>query len=170
VPHNAECGRPTSPPTRCAGRAHRLPVHGGEAQSTRRSAVGAGRRLAGRLEGVHGAYPWATALRRSKVLALETDRGSGMTSRRRITGAAMALRLSGGEGGGPTTRGADMSSAEAPEPAHKDAKRVRQLDTDGVAETEARRDGGGLPEEDKRCWRRHNATVGVSSYRHKHCE
>jgi hypothetical protein len=63
--------------------------------------------------------------RRGKVLALETDRGSGTTSRRRLTNTATAQQLSGGEGGGPAARGAAPNSTEAHVPAHEDEKQVR---------------------------------------------
>jgi hypothetical protein len=83
---------------------------------------------------------------------------------------SMALELNGGEGGGPAAQGAALSIGESPGLAHEDGKWVRWLGTDGVAETEVRHGGGGLPEADKRCWCRRNATVGVSSYRCEHCE
>jgi hypothetical protein len=91
-------------------------------------------------------------------------------SRRKLTSATTVQWLSGGEGGGPVAWEAAPSSGEARGPTHEDGKRVRRLDTDGVAETEARRGGGGLPEEDKRRWRGHNARVRVSSYRRGHWE
>jgi hypothetical protein len=63
-------------------------------------------------------HPWAMARWRGKVLALEMDLESGMTSRRMLTGAAMARWLSGGEGGGPVARGVGLSPGEALGPAH----------------------------------------------------
>jgi hypothetical protein len=71
-----------------------------------------------------------------------------------------ALELNGGEGGGPVARGAALSSGEAPRSMHEDGKRVRQLDTDSMAETEARCGGGGLPEVDKSRWCGRNAIGG----------
>jgi hypothetical protein len=64
------------------------------------------------------------------------------------------LELNGGEGVGPAAWGAPSRSGKAPGPVHEDGKWVRKLGIDGVAETEARRGGGGLPEADKRRWRR----------------
>jgi hypothetical protein len=70
------------------------------------------------------------------------------------------LRRRGGEGGAPVAWGAAPSSGEAPGPAHEDGKWVRWLGTDGVAEIEVRRGGGGLPVADNRRWSGRNATGG----------
>jgi hypothetical protein len=95
-------------------------------------------------------HPWAAARQRGKVLALEMDRGSGTTPRRKLTDEATTRWLFCGEGGGLVARGATLSFGKAPGSAHKDGKRVRRLNTDGVVKTEARRGGGGLPKADKR--------------------
>jgi hypothetical protein len=79
-------------------------------------------------------------------------------SSRRPTNIAMTRRLSDGEGGGSVARGVAPSPGEAPGLAHEDGERVRRLGIDGVAETKARHDGGGLPEADRRRWRKRNAT------------
>jgi hypothetical protein len=54
----------------------------------------------------------------------------------------MAPELNDGEGADPSGRGAALGSGEALEPMHGERGGVRWLDTDSVAETEARRDGG----------------------------
>jgi hypothetical protein len=69
-------------------------------------------------------------------------------------------KLNSGEGGDPAAQRAAPSSGKAPRPMHEDGKRVRQLGTDGVTETEVRRGGGGLPEVNMRRWRGRDATVG----------
>jgi hypothetical protein len=57
--------------------------------------------------------------------------------------------LNGGEGGGLVARGAAPRSGEPPGPMHEDRKLVRWFGIDGLAETEVRHGGGGLPEADK---------------------
>jgi hypothetical protein len=88
----------------------------------------------------------------SKVLALETDQGSGTTSRWKLIGAETAWWIYGGEGWGLVARGEAPSSSEAPGPAHEDGKWVRQFSTDSVAETVMRHSSGGLLDSDNRHW------------------
>jgi hypothetical protein len=59
-----------------------------------------------------------------KVLALETDRGRGTTSRRKITGAATARWLSGIEGEAPRGRGAALGRGDAPGPPRREGTLV----------------------------------------------
>jgi hypothetical protein len=86
------------------------------------------------------------------------------------TGAAIAQRLFGGEGGGPAARGVAPSPGEALGPAHEYRKWVRWLSTNGLAEIEARHGGGSLPEADKRRWHRRNAMGGGAFYMCAHGE
>jgi hypothetical protein len=60
-----------------------------------------------------------------------------------------ASELNGGEGVGPSVRGATPSSGKAPGPAHGERGGVRWLGTDGVAENRGDRSGNGIPEADK---------------------
>jgi hypothetical protein len=49
-------------------------------------------------QGAHGDSPRTTGHRHGEVVALEMNRGRGATSRRKLTGAAMARQLSDVEG------------------------------------------------------------------------
>jgi hypothetical protein len=61
---------------------------------------------------------------------------------------SMTPELNGGEGVGLAARGAAPRSGEPPGPTHEDGKSVRWFGIDGLAETEVRHGGGGLPEAD----------------------
>jgi hypothetical protein len=88
--------------------AHR--VHGVARAETDGGWTVGGMILAGR---VHGS-------RRDKVLALETDRGRGTTSRRKIIGAATARWLSDIEGKALRGRGEALGRGDAPGPPRRE--------------------------------------------------
>jgi hypothetical protein len=67
---------------------------------------------------------------------------------------SIARELNGGEGVSSSGWGVAPSSREAPGPAHGEEGGVRYFSTDGVAVIEARHSGDGLPEMDKRHWRK----------------
>jgi hypothetical protein len=54
----------------------------------------------------------------------------------------MAPKLNGGEGVGPSGRGATLSSGKTPGPAHRERGGVRWLDTDDVVENRRERGQG----------------------------
>jgi hypothetical protein len=82
------------------------------------------RRLDGRREGSHGVHPWAKVQRCNKVAALETNRGRGAASRRELTGAATARRLSGVKGDALRGREAAPGHSGALGPAREEGKAV----------------------------------------------
>jgi hypothetical protein len=79
-----------------------------------------------------------------------------------------APELNGGEGASPSGRGAALGSSEALGPTHGERGGVRWLGTNSVVGTEVRRDGGSLPEADKRPRVRTTSNGVASSYRCVH--
>jgi hypothetical protein len=75
-----------------------------------------------------------------------------------------APKLNGGEGAGPSGRGAALRSGEAPGPTHGERGGVRWLGTDGVAEKRGERGDDVLSEMDKRRWHGRDATGGACFY------
>jgi hypothetical protein len=90
-----------------------------------------------------------------------------MTESRSSPAWSTAPELNGGEGAGPSDRGAALGFGEALRHAHGERGGVRWLGTDSVVGTEARR-GGSLPEADKRPRARTTSNGVTSSYRRAH--
>jgi hypothetical protein len=91
-----------------------------------------------------------------------------MTESRSSPAWSTAPELNGGEGAGPSGRGAVLGFGEALRHAHGGRGGVRWLGTDSVVGTEARRDGGSLLETDKRPRARTTSNGVTSSYRRAH--
>jgi hypothetical protein len=105
---------------------------------------GAERQSVVRQEGVLEVHPWATAHLPDTVQSTSSQRGGQATEARSSPVRSTAPELNEGEGGGPTARGAALSSSKPPGPAHEDRKRVRWLTRRGQ-ERWCRREAMGWP-------------------------
>jgi hypothetical protein len=138
------------------------------ARSVRRGTASDGRRLHGPWKDVHGKHPWTSVHLPDTVPKAESKRGGWTTKRRSSPAWSTTPKVNCGEGAGPSGRGAALGSVEALGPAHGERGGVRWLDTDSVAATEVRHNGGSLPKADRRprAWTTRNGVA--SSYRCVH--
>jgi hypothetical protein len=106
--------------------------------SARHGAASDDRRLGCPREDVHGKHPWTSAHLPNTVPDAKSKRGGWTTERRSSPTQSIAPELNGGEGAGPSGRGAALRSGEALEPTHGERGGVRWLSTDEVADVTPR--------------------------------
>jgi hypothetical protein len=140
------------------------------AHSARRGAASDDQRLDDPREDVHRKHPWTSVHLPDTVPGTESKREGRTTERRSSSARSMVPELNGGEGAGPSGRGAALGSGEALGPTHGKRGGVRWLGTNSVVGTEARRGGGNLPKADKkpRTWTTSNGVA--SSYKRTRSE
>jgi hypothetical protein len=121
-------------------------------------------------EDIHRKHPWTSVHLPDMVPGTKSKREGRTTERRSSSARSMVPELNGGEGAGPSGRGAALGSGEALGPTHGKRGGVRWLGTDSVVGTEARRGGGNLPKADKkpRTWTTSNGVA--SSYKRARSE